>query len=72
MEQVPHVNGQDSETPVRAQRAFVFLRATQSQLREILSPLAFENLILNNVSTQLLDEVEDVGLEVGDAVGVPV
>lgn len=65
--QVPQVSGQDSETPTRAQRSTVFLRATHSHDLVIKFPLAFLNLILNEVSTQV-----DVGVATGEAVGKPV
>ena len=67
-EQVWQVDGQDSETPISAQRLEVSLRATQMHDLVMVIPLEFLNLILKVESTQVL-VLEEVGEAVGEAVG---
>ena len=74
--QVPQVLGQDSETPVRAQRMLVDFVAAHVQPLVIFFP-SLVNLILKGESTQeeisTGDAVGDlVGVPVGDLVGVPI
>lgn len=72
IEQVPQVEGHDSDTPVLAQRVEVFVRAAHWHERVTFFPPDNSNLILRTESSQLYDVGEMVGANVDRITGLAV